>query len=83
MMDDRVIIEVFTDMSALSQMRHARRMDTLKRGADMGIKLIKSAVVARGSIVVVLDRSGKFEQLETLEECQRVFAGSRLHKSDD
>lgn len=83
MSDDRIIIEVPTDMSALYQMRHARRMDTLKRGADMGIKLIKSAVMARGSIVVVLDRSGKFERLDTLDDCARVFAGSRLHKSDD
>lgn len=81
--DDKVIIEVPTDLTGLYQMRHARRMDTLKRGADMGIKLIKTAVMARGSIVVVLDRSGKFERLETLEDCSRVFAGSRLHKSDE
>lgn len=83
MRDDRVIIETSTDMEYLYKLPQKRRMDALKRGADMGIKMIKAAVVEGSSLVVVFDRSGKFEVLNAVEDCQRVFAGSRLHKSDE
>lgn len=83
MKDDPVIIEVKTDMSYLYKLPVRRRLETLKRGAHMGVQMMKGAIVEGSSLVAVFDRSGKFEVLRTLEDCQRIFAGSRLHKSDD